>query len=150
MSLGASSSTSAGVDGDEDLQFHVIQTKVAVDPAAEKVYCSICKAAMKYLPGFPEGHRQWICESCGCIAYQGLGDTPSHDSDFNTLASPNNPYADDDTIDRVIVKDIPDPDLDAEPERQLYGRVDITNRDKRRRHGMRYAFQTAEEATRKI
>ena len=107
---------------------------------------------MKYLPGFPDGHAQWLCTQCGCMAYEGYGDTPSHDTEFNTLRSPNNPYATDDSIDRVIVKDVPaDSDLDGEyTNRQQYGRIDATNRDKRRRHGMRYAFQTAEEATRKI
>ena len=138
---------------EDDDRFHVIVTKAPIDPTTEHVYCPMCRRSrMKWLPGFPVGHAQWLCESCGVTAYEGYGDTPSKDSSLRALATPNNPYATAENISRPYVKDIPT-DLDNNDEPQVRGergRIDLTTKDKKRRYGMRYAFTTAEEATKAI
>lgn len=133
---------------DEEQLFHVLITKAQVDPTSEQVYCPFCHCLMKYLPGFPQGHAQWLCEGCGNMAYQGYGDTPSRDTDYKMLSSPNNPYPTDD-MSKSFIHDLPS-DLDEEQDRTQYGRVDINSVDKRRRYGMQFAFLTAEQATRQI
>lgn len=130
--------------------FHVIQTKAIVDPTSEILHCPYCHSLMKYLSGFPQGHAQWLCTSCAATAYEGYGDTPSHNTDFKTLNSPNNPYNTEDNF-KAIVHDLPSPDpIEDDGQPQHWGRVDINSVDKRRRYGMRFAFMTAEQASRQI
>jgi hypothetical protein len=108
---------------------------------------------MKFLVGMPEGHGQWLCTSCGSQAFEGYGDTPAHDSEYSTLAITNDPYPTlEGSLARPLLKDIPtddEEDLD-EKTRQQVGRVDVKTANKRIRYGMRYAFMSAEEATKKI
>lgn len=137
---------------DENQLFHVIQTKATVvDPASERVYCPFCRhSLMKYLAGFPQGHAQWLCESCAHTAYEAYGDTPSHDTDYRSLSTPNDPYADSDSITKTIIRDLPSDEDEEEEQRTQYGRVDVTTADKKRRYGMRFVYLTAQEATRQI
>lgn len=83
------------------------------------------------------------------MAYEGYGDTPSHNTDYKSLSSPNNPYPTSENASRPLIRDLPS-DLDEDEDRQQYGRVDIKSVDKRRRYGMTFAFLTAEQATRQI
>lgn len=136
-------------DGTNSLQFHVIQTKAIVDPSSESVSCPYCHALMKFLPGFPQGHAQWLCTSCAATAYEGYGDTPSHNTDFKTLNAPNNPYATEDNF-KTIIRDLPSPDVIEDEKPQRWGKVDLNSVDKKRRYGMKFAFLTAEQATKQI
>lgn len=83
------------------------------------------------------------------MAYEGYGDTPSHNTDYKSLSSPNDPYSTDENTTRPLVRDLPS-DLDEEQDRSHYVRVDLTSVDKRKRYGMRFAYLTAEQATRQI
>jgi hypothetical protein len=136
-------------DSNSDNQFHVIQTKAIVDPMSERLYCPFCKSLMRYLPGFPVGHAQWLCEGCGHTAHEGYGDTPSHDSDYRTLSSPNDPYPTTENLSKAFVKDLPS-DLDEEEPRGQWGKVDINTADRKKRYGMMFAYLTAQEASRQI
>lgn len=135
----------------QENQFHIIQTKaVMVDPTTERVYCPYCRRSlMKYLPGFPQGHAQWLCTSCASTAYEAYGDRPSYDTDYKSLSSPNNPYQDSDSTAKTVIRDIPS-DLDEDERPVQWGRVDVKTADKRKRYGMRFAYLTAQEATRQI
>lgn len=82
------------------------------------------------------------------MAYEGYGDTPSHNTDFKTLNSPNNPYTTEDNF-KSIIRDLPSPDPDLDEYKQ-HGKVDIASVDKRKRYGMRFAFLSAQEATKQI
>lgn len=136
-------------DDSNDNQFHVIQTRAIVDPMSERVYCPFCKSLMRYLPGFPQGHAQWLCEGCGHTAHEGYGDTPSHDSDYRTLSSPNDPYSDASNSARMIIRDLPS-DLDDDESHGQWGRIDLDTVEKKRRYGYMFAYLTAQEASRQI
>jgi hypothetical protein len=85
------------------------------------------------------------------MAYEGYGDTPSHNTDYRSLSSPNDPYATDENLSKAIIRDLPspDPDLDSD-EKTYYSNVDVSSIDKRKRYGMRFAYMNAQEATRQI
>jgi hypothetical protein len=138
-------------ENNENLAFHVIQTKaIVVDPTFERVFCPYCHSLMKYLPGFPQGHAQWLCTSCAQTAYEAYGDRPSYDTDYKSLSSPNDPYATEDNTTKTIIRDLPSPDDDQDERSQQWGRVDVNTADKRKRYGMRFAFLTAQEASKQI
>lgn len=148
-----SSTGRSGEEVNDDQQFHVIQTKAnLVDPASERVFCPYCHAFMKFLPGFPLGHAQWLCTSCAEVAYEGYGDRPSYDTDYKSLSSPNNPYQDTNSTAKMIIRDIPSDLDDGEDEEHhgQWGRIDVTTADKKRRYGIMFGYLTAQEATKKI
>lgn len=139
------------VNDEQQDRFHVIATKAnIVDPTSERVFCPYCHALMKFLPGFPQGHAQWLCTSCAEVAYEGYGDRPSHDTDYKSLSSPNDPYSTEDNIAKTIIRDLPSDIDEEEEERGQWGRVDVSTADKRKRYGMRFAYLTAQEATKQI
>jgi hypothetical protein len=137
----------------DDYRFRIIVTKAPGSKESERAYCPMCKGFMKYMEGMPVNEAQWICQSCGLTAWEGYGDTPVRDTSLKGLSAPNNPYPDESvTVSRPVLKDVPselDDELDERTKGQ-WGRVDIRAADKKRRYGMRFAFMSAEEASRQI
>jgi hypothetical protein len=149
----------------EEERFQVVAASKP-DYSTQRVACVYCGlgSLMKWLPGMPQGHGQWLCERCGSMAYEGYGDTPLHNTDphADMIISTNEPYPTGiDTVDmaRPYVKEMPS-DLDVELEQEFdeeraAGRPSITqiwsgNKNVKRRFGMAHDIQTAEEATRMI
>ena len=133
---------------EDSQQFHVIQTKAIVDPTSERLLCPYCHSLMKYLPGFPQGHAQWLCQGCAHTAFEGYGDTPSHDTDYRTLSSPNLPYPTEDQF-RTVIRDLPS-DLDEESQHGQWARIDVSTAEKKRRYGQMFGYLTAQDASRQI
>lgn len=101
-------------------------TKPKIDPRQEFVYCVYCSSRMKLLN---TTDTQWLCETCGCIAKEGLGDTPNKDAGLTALATPNNPFPTDiDTLTRAVMKEVPMPDEIEEIDTRLYERDKRTGR----------------------
>lgn len=144
---------------DDEDQYNHFQVVVQPKPnlAEQKVSCVYCQSQMKFLSGMPEGHGQWLCEACGSQAFEGYGDTPAHDSDYKTLAITNDPYPTiEGSLARPLLKDIAmDDELDIEDKEKVqdprrHVKIDARTGNRRIRYGMRYAFTSAEEATRQI
>lgn len=133
-----------------------VMAKPKSDLSKQRVFCVFCNNAnMKFLPGMPLGHSQWVCESCGSMAYEGYGDTPARDTEYRTIASLNDPYPmdDPDSIIKPTLKDIDiatEPELEQEGDKDHLAKVDSKSGKHRMRYGLRYAYQSAEEATKEI
>lgn len=165
--------TTKETDANTDPETHDTMQVIAhsaPDYRIDKVACVFCNSIMKWLSGMPEGHGQWLCQSCGRTAYQGYGDTPTHNIDPRNklIVSPNDPYPTGpqgldagNGLGKALFKDLPqDNTIELELDeafdelrptggrprtRQLPDRKGI-DKNVNRRYGMMHDIQSAEEA----
>lgn len=116
------------------------------DKRKDKVYCVYCGQRMELL-STPD--VQWLCGGCGCIAREGLGDTPSRDTGMKALSTPNNPFPTSiDTTNKAVMQDIL-LDSDHDDKRLKMERMRL-ERQRGKRFGMMFDIQSAEQASKAI